>query len=328
LGTGSPDNTNFLRGDGEWATAGSPPGTLELLQEDTFTTSGTWTKATGYDADDTVMIFLVGGGGSGAIIRNNTQAMAAQGGTAGFAFAITTRYGDVPSSAFTFTAGSGGAALSGISAEGNNGGNTLLENATTGSFYTARGGRGGRNFLSSSNFDRQSGVLWSDIFQDYQSYAAFVNNVNSFAGSLPDAAGEGTNRVAGNLHNITHPAGSTILLYQRAMGVFTSRELDLNDTFYRGSYGLFGSGGSACCSVTGVDRVSVNPKPLSFFNTGGNGSGPGNGQDATGIGGGGGGCARQVTSGTLVSGAGGPGGMIVRYYRGRVSPLQVITGAS
>jgi hypothetical protein len=125
LGTGSPDNTNFLRGDGEWQ---SPAGQLQLLQEDTFTTSGTWTKATGYDADDTVFMLISGGGSSGGAVRVSTGAGAATGGASGAGRFVWGRYADFPAS-LDLTVGAGGAAVTRTTAgasNGNSGGTTTV----------------------------------------------------------------------------------------------------------------------------------------------------------------------------------------------------------
>lgn len=128
IATGTPDATTFLRGDGEWAQAGSPPGTLELLQEDIFTTSGTWTKASGFDPDDTVFMLITGGGGSGGAVYVTTGNGAATGGASGNAVVTWGRYGDFPAS-LDLVAGAGGAAVSRTTVGtqvGNNGGTTIV----------------------------------------------------------------------------------------------------------------------------------------------------------------------------------------------------------
>jgi hypothetical protein len=324
--TGSPGNTTFLRGDGAWATAGSPPGTLELLREDIFTTSGTWTKATGYDADDTVMIFLVGGGGSGAASRGSSvnPHSAVSGGGAGFCLILSGRYGDVPTSSWSLTAGAGAPSVSATFnnqvVNGNQGGATTLINTTTLQRFSATGGTEGRG----SN--AQSSVT---LFRYSNEFGAASTNSTvlmlGFSGSSdsPNNYETGSDYLA-NVSYIPASSGATAISLQGHGGVRSSAERETNDVrFMYPSLQIFGSGGGAGRQGA-TNRSSWNPKVPALFNTGGDGSGTANGQNATGIGGGGGACNRPEGT-TAVSGAGFAGGMVVRYYRGRVSPWQVIT---
>lgn len=96
-----------------------------------FTTSGTWTKPTGYDDDTVVMVEVWGAGGGGA--RGSS---ASGGGGGGGYMCKKFRIADLASSV-TVTIGAGGAA-GGLNAVGSPGGNT-----TFGSLVIAYGGGGG-----------------------------------------------------------------------------------------------------------------------------------------------------------------------------------------
>ena len=106
----------------------------------TFTSSGTWTKPSGYSASSRVFVQTWGGGGSGG-----KAAYATGGGGGGYneAWLTLSQFGATE----TATVGAGGAAVTGVT--GNVGGNTTL-----GSLITAYGGAGG---VASASFAANNG---------------------------------------------------------------------------------------------------------------------------------------------------------------------------
>ena len=312
--TGTPSASNFLRGDNSWATAGSPPGTVELLQEDIITASGTWTKAAGFDADDTVMIFLTAGGGSGGVSYVTTDSMAATGGASGGCVVTAIRYADVPSSAFTLVVGAGGAATTRSTAggaAGATGGVTTLALDSEQIIFNCQGGNPGANggvFGDATKITREQEFFASTTVVGYGFGSYATSNIS-------------------DIYTAFQNGGTLLRFVNRVGGVSANSEYsDLSATQKWLSYArypnqVFGGGGSAA-RAGATDRTSWNPRVAALFPNGGNGSGTANGQSAIGIGGGGGACVRQ--NATAVSGAGGNGGMIVRYYSGTVSPLQIL----
>ena len=312
--TGTPSAANFLRGDNSWATAGSPPGTVELLDEDTFTTSGTWTKAAGYDDDDTVMIFLTGGGAGGGAGYVTTDSMAASGGASGGCVILTIRYADVPASAFTLVVGAGGAGVTRSTAggaSGSVGGETTLKLDSEQILLVCQGGSPGADggtFGTAATITRTQEFYGCTTVLGYGFGAFKTTNITTVANNY--------NTGNSQLRSINRVGGVT------ANGEYSSFTQDEKlDTYARYSNQVFGGGGSAA-RAGATNRTSWNPRVAALFPNGGNGSGTANGQDAIGMGGGGGACVRE--NATAVSGAGGNGGMIVRYYSGTVSPLQIL----
>jgi len=289
--TGTPGSGNFLRGDGEWATAGSPPGTLELLQEDIFTTSGTWTKASGFDPDDTVMLFVIGGGSSGAAFRRSTESAVAGGGSHGAITIMVAKYGSINSSYYC-QVGAGGAAVTATSGNpavvGNVGNPTYLYQGT-----------------STSGFEvtEVSGGTGGSIGNPSLATATAGNGFVIVKNLLPNtrALREGGSEQEFGLYRTGGINGGT------SYNTSTAPRLS-----------FLGTGGVGTFSGTFFNP----PIPGIIKSLGGAGNSNGNGVAGSAPGGGGGGGVR--TNADVTSGAGGNGGLIVRYYRGRVSPFQVI----
>lgn len=127
-------NGNILQSNGTaWTSASFSAGKAADVQ--TFTSSGTWTKPSGFSSKARVLIECWGGGGSGAKGSQNTSAAGGGGGGA-----YNYRWINLSdlSATETVTIGSGGSARTTNGAQGISGGNT-----TFGSKVTAYGGGGG-----------------------------------------------------------------------------------------------------------------------------------------------------------------------------------------
>lgn len=126
LGSGTPSTATFLRGDGSWATT-------SVVNQQTFNSSGTWTKPA---AGSMAMIECWGGGGGGGATYQNSPAIGIGGGGGQYVRRIM-RLADLASSV-PVTVGAGGLGRTGSNGPGTAGGNT-----TFGSHVTAYGGAGG-----------------------------------------------------------------------------------------------------------------------------------------------------------------------------------------
>jgi len=121
-------------------------------QEKQYTSSGTFTVPTGVTE---VLATLVGGGGSGAAIVNYTAGSGdechASGASAAMTiFKLPIKIGDATTLHVTVGAGGAGVtvtdssdSLSGVSHNGNNGGNSSIQEPYSGGYYTAYGGKAG-----------------------------------------------------------------------------------------------------------------------------------------------------------------------------------------
>jgi hypothetical protein len=296
LGSGTANNTTFLRGDKTWQSPSGPP-TLELLGQDTVASTGTWTKAGGYEPADTIIMFLIGGGGSGGVTtRNSAGSCVATGGASGDCQIIYGSYSLFPSTLYVVV-GAGASAVSrttGGQSNGTIGSISSLRTTSTSNvnLFNATGGIGGSGVI----FTNQEAVFDPDPGITSQL------SINFFAGAFRAGAREALG-VDG------FPVGGEATL--------------LTDSYIRVSRAnwlVSGGGGAAVGSTTGNQTVFNTPIP-GLVNTGGLGSGTGNGVAGT-LGSGGGGAA-TVTSLSRSSGAGGDGALIVHYYRGRVTPFNL-----
>ncbi len=116
-----------------WATP-----TTSVINTQTFDSSSTWTKPSGYSASSRVFIQAWAGGGSGA--RNTTAANAPGGGGGGYSerWVNLSQMGATE----TVTIGAGGVSRTGSNQSGDQGGNTSVT-ITTGGTFTVYGGAGG-----------------------------------------------------------------------------------------------------------------------------------------------------------------------------------------
>ena len=136
--TGTPSASTALLGDGTWGTIGGGAN----LQE--FTSTGTWTKPSGATF---VMVECWGGAGGGGSGRRGAVSTNRLGGSGGGGGAYTQRLFKASDLTSTVTVtiaagGTGGAAITVDSTDGNNG--TNGGNTTFGSYLTAFGGGAGQ----------------------------------------------------------------------------------------------------------------------------------------------------------------------------------------
>jgi hypothetical protein len=144
--TGTPSSSNYLRGDGTWASVSASG---QLIRAPQILTSGT--SYTTPSNCNTIYVEAVGGGGSGGGGNTGNYAGAGGGGSGAYCAKYFTVTGNT---AYTYAIGAGGAAKSGTG-NGNNGGNTTFTvSATT---ITAGGGTGGSGSNTAGNGQQNGG---------------------------------------------------------------------------------------------------------------------------------------------------------------------------
>jgi hypothetical protein len=281
LGSGTANNTTFLRGDRTWGIVQSDP-SVTIVNTQIFTTSGTWTKPSGFSATDTVLVLCIGAGGSGgAAFRSSGEAYVRGGGGGGVLYAAIP-YGDA-SASYSVTVGAGGAAR--VNSTNNTGlGGFSGGNSSFGSLFIAEGGLGGAAFRGTSTTDN------SLPENDTSGSRIFI------------AGGIGTNtavRAAPRTGSQSSGAGFNVPSNQSLPG-----------------YGFTGCGGGAlywsAVAFTGDFPAGVNR----LFGSGGAKGENTNGGNATGLGSGGGGAIRGTTT---TSGAGTRGEVRVYVIRGQIA---------
>jgi hypothetical protein len=263
---------------------------LEILREDTFTTSGTWTKATGYDADDTVMIFLIGGGGSGAVnTASGGTDNVATGGTGGCCAIFTRRYADVSGSyAFTLGAGALGVSRTNNRVNGNNGSNSTFSSGTV-NIASANGGVGGVQGVATG----AQATSFSPILNNALIYTYDIAPVLAVASEYQIYSSVGTNAVQSR----------------------TERDPNQRKPI------ACGFGGNA--AIGNIGGLSIYNPPIDGFLFANSSAGSHTTDSANANFGGGSGGVVSL-GGTGTTGNGGNGALVVRYYRGRVAVEQVI----
>jgi hypothetical protein len=267
---------------------------LELLETQTVTSTGTWTKASGYDSTDTVIMFIIGGGGSGGAVRyTGTGHGAAGGGTSGGIVIVYGNYSSFPSSLYVII-GAGGAAVTRTTAgatPGNNGNatNIRVDSVSSVDIWGAQGAQNGNAAQAASSV-----------------------SAISKGSSLIGYGQTSSNKLATELLKSTNDG----------IGIGAKSDTGTSDDRLELAFNsLFVSGGGGAGRQATTDRTVYNASVPGYLNTGGNGSGTANGGNGS-LGSGGGGCVRLDANAT--SGAGGDGVVIVQYFRGSVAAAQLV----
>jgi len=192
LGTGTPSSANFLRGDGQWQ--GVPANPIEILNTQTFDSSGTWTKPAGFSADDTVVVVCIGGGGGGGALYANTSNTASANGGTGAVAIVGIRYDSAPAST-SVVVGSGGAggvsSTLGTSSPGANGGYSFFGTDQNNCFVSAQGRAGAAGFVGIGYGVTTTTLGVGATTPGTTNYASGLRNPNGTNDTLPGLVGSG-----------------------------------------------------------------------------------------------------------------------------------------
>lgn len=241
--------------------------------------SGTWSKPSGYDTNDTVLIECWGGGGGGGVAFSGSSLAAASGGEGGSYLAYAIKYSDCPAT-LTYNVGAGGSGAA-LSANGNtngtDGGDTNVTVSTRN--LTAFGGAGGSSAAGGGAAASTTSEASVTIFG-----MEVIGQVPYSPGNGGSA--DGATAVAGN-------GGNAPLAAAGGGGAAHNGSATANGT---GGYTPTGGiGGNGAASVTAT---------------------PATAQAGTAPGGGGGAAVGKNASGTATSGAGAAGRVNIRVLRG------------
>jgi hypothetical protein len=294
-------NVTITNGPGTITIAATSSGSATPTNVQTFTASGTWTKPSGAKF---IEICLIGGGGGGASGRKSAAGTAAAGGGSGSGANYLFRgyNADIIGATVTITvgaAGTGGAAVSAISQNGNPG--TAGGTSSFGSFLFASGGGGA---TIASQLSSPGGVAGT--------YGLFIGSSGTLGANQAGTSGSNSTSCTGG------GSGGGI---NSSATAFNGGNGGVTLSSYSGS-SSFGLGTVANNPATAGNGLSLQDSCTPGGGGGGGGASTTTGQNAStggngglyGGGGGGGGAALDTAGNSGAGGNGGPGIIIVTTY--------------